>query len=241
MKRLPQPILVEESAGCLIVNKPGGLLTQAPPGIDSQEARLKLFLKLRDQKTGKVYLGVPHRLDRPASGIMLFAKNIRAARRLAAQFQQRVVGKTYWAVVEGEMRDDRGTWRDFMRKLPDQARSEITDANTPGSQRAVLHYQVKDRLSGRTWIEIELETGRTHQIRLQAACRGFPILGDALYGSTQQFGPATHDVRKRWIALHARAIEFEHPISHQTVRRHADLFQPWQTVGFDFPKSYVSV
>ena len=130
MKRLPRPILIDESAGCLIDNKPGGLLTQAPPGIDSQEVRIKHFLKTRDQKPGKVYLGVPHRLDRPASGIMLFARNIRAARRLASQFQQRTVKKKYWAVVEGEVPEDRGTWRDFMRKLPDEARSEICESDS---------------------------------------------------------------------------------------------------------------
>src|SRR5690242_5724533 len=101
-----------EDGPCLVVNKPGGLLTQAVPGVDSLEVRIKEVLKKRAGKTqGDVYLGVPHRLDRPVSGVMIFARHVRAARRLAEQFEGRMVRKTYWALVEGEVADDTGVWR----------------------------------------------------------------------------------------------------------------------------------
>ena len=93
-------ILYEEGP-CLVVVKPGGVATQAPPGIDSLEVRVKEFLRVRDSKAGNVYLGVPHRLDRPVSGVMVLARHVRAARRLSDQFEARTVRKTYWAVVEG--------------------------------------------------------------------------------------------------------------------------------------------
>lgn len=218
----------------MIINKPGGLLTQAPPGIDCLELRLKQFLKDRDHLSGKVYLGVPHRLDRPASGILLFAKNPRATKRLAWQFQNRTIEKKYWAVVEGTVAGESGTWVDWMRKLPDQAKSEITNADVPDSKEAILSFQVAGRNATQTWLEIQLHTGRTHQIRLQAAHHGHPILGDELYGSTLPFGSPTNDTRSRWIALHAREIGFEHPTTLESIRLSADLWNPWTQLEFDF-------
>src|SRR5687767_2396364 len=92
-----------EDPDCLVVNKPAGLLTQAPLGIDSLEFRIKRFLQQRDALTGDVYLGVPHRIDRPASGAIVFAKNLKAAQRISKQFESRRVEKSYWALVEGEI------------------------------------------------------------------------------------------------------------------------------------------
>lgn len=224
----------------MVINKPGGLLTQAPPGVDSLESRIKQFLKERDKLSGKVYLGVPHRLDRPASGIMLFAKTPRATKRLAWQFQNRTIDKKYWAVVEGAVEDESGTWVDWMRKLPDEAKSEITNVDVPDSKEAILSFQVASRNATQTWLEIQLHTGRTHQIRLQAAHRGHPIIGDELYGSTLPFGSPTKDTRSRWIALHAREIGFEHPTSLDSIRLLADLWSPWKQLEFDFPEKQVT-
>lgn len=234
MIELPEPDVIAELQGCYVINKPGGLLTQGPPGIDSLELRIKSFVKKRDDKPGKVYLGVPHRLDRPASGVMLFAKNIRAAKRIALQFQERTVTKTYWAVVEGEVLEAAGVWEDSMRKLPDQAKSEVCDADHPKAQHARLSFRVlavKDKMS---WLEIQLETGRTHQIRLQASHRGHPILGDELYKSSAPFGPETLDTRKRWIALHARTIGFEHPMTQEQMEFSAELADHWGQLPFEF-------
>lgn len=232
MVDLPEPSIIADLQGCYVVNKPGGLLTQGPPGIDSLELRIKHFIRTRDAKTGKVYLGVPHRLDRPASGVMVFAKNIRASRRLAAQFRERTIAKKYWAIVEGELSPGQGSLVDWMRKLPDEAKSEICDADHPDAQEAKLKFQVREGDAERTWVEIELETGRTHQIRLQFSNLGHPILGDELYGSKIKFGPESTDFRKRWIALHARSIEFEHPMTKDRLVFNAEVWEDWRSVGF---------
>ncbi len=215
----------------MVVNKPAGLLTQAPPGIDSMESRLKKFLKIREEKPGKVYLGVPHRLDRPVSGAMVFAKNIRATRRLGQQFEFRSVVKKYWAIVEGRPQDAAGEWADYIRKIPGQAKSEVVDENHPDAQLAILKYQVKQEFDGTTLLEIKLETGRTHQIRLQCSSRGLPIVGDVQYNSQISFGEFEPDERKRRIALHARFLKLEHPISNEIVSNTAPLSGPWS----DFP------
>lgn len=219
-------ILYEEGP-CLVVAKPGGVLTQAPPGIDSLGVRIKSFLKVRDSKPGGVYLGVTHRLDRPVSGVMVFAKHVRAARRIAEQFQGRTVQKKYWAVVEGNVMPERGTWRDYTRKIPDVAQAELVEPGHPDGRVAVLHYRVMAHLNETTWLEIELETGRMHQIRVQAASRGHPALGDSQYGSSTAFGPQTDDPRGRWIALHARSLRFRHPMTRETVHQTAPLPEPW--------------
>ena len=160
--------ILYEQGPCLAVAKPPGLLTQAPPGIDSLETRIKSFLIRRENKPGKAYLGVPHRLDRPASGVMVFAKHVRAARRLSEQFEERRVKKVYWACVGGPVAPGEGTWTDFVRKVPGEARAEIVDSHHPEGRVAVLHYRTVQAGTWGAWLEIELETGRTHQIRIQS-------------------------------------------------------------------------
>ena len=219
--------ILYEQGPCLVVVKPPGLLTQAPPGIDSLETRIKSFLKDRENKPGKVYLGVPHRLDRPASGAMVFAKHVRAARRLSEQFERRSVKKVYWGCVEGKVEPAEGTWIDFVRKVPDEARAEVVDSKHPDGRIAVLHYRTLDTGTWGSWLEIELETGRTHQIRIQAASRGYPVLGDAQYGSGVAFGPQPADPRLRAIALHARSLEFEHPMTREDVSVEAPTPDSW--------------
>lgn len=232
---LPHPEFLYEEGAVMVVNKPSGLLTQAPPGIDSMELRIKSYLKRRDEKPGKVYVGVPHRLDRPASGAMVFVKNVRAARRLTEQFQARSVTKTYWAVVAGQVAEESGVWIDSMRKVPGEARSELVAADHPDAQHAELEFRVVAQTENLTWLEINLGTGRTHQIRLQAAGRGHPIVGDALYGSNIQLGPDQPDHRLRPIALHARRLVFEHPIAHHCVDSVAPVPVGWRELPFAFP------
>jgi 23S rRNA pseudouridine1911/1915/1917 synthase len=222
--------LLYEQGPCLVVVKPGGLATQAPPGIDSLEVRVKEFLRTRDGKTGKVYLGIPHRLDRPVSGVMVLARHVRAARRLAEQFEARTVSKKYWAAVEGEVSPAAGTWTDYLRKIPDAAQVEVVSAEHPDGRLAVLHYRVLASDGRMSWLEIDLETGRMHQIRVQAASRSHPIVGDAQYGAVMPFGPATDDFRQRWIALHARSLEFRHPMTREFVSQTAPLPAAWQAL-----------
>ncbi len=174
-------ILYEEGP-CLVVCKPPGLPTQAPPGIDSLEVRIKTFLKQRDAPPHEVYLGVPHRLDRPASGAIVFATRRRAAQKLARQFEHREIKKIYWACVENRPDPPAGTWRDHLRKVYGKPQAEVVAADHPEGRVAVLHYRTMATTLSGAWLEIELETGRTHQIRIQAASRGHPVLGDFQYG-----------------------------------------------------------
>jgi len=230
------PDIILEQGPCLLVCKPGGLLTQGPPGVDSLEFRIRRFLGRRDsQPENKVYVGVPHRLDRPVSGAMVFAKNLPASQLIARQFKDRTVIKKYWAVVEGELEDDAGIWIDWMRKIPDQAKSEIVARRQPTALEAKLRFFVIQRHNNKTWMEIHLETGRTHQIRLQTSHHKHPVVGDVLYGAETAFGPQTDDLRSRWIALHSRFLEIEHPLEKTPIRVECPVFEYWSELGFCFP------
>lgn len=209
--------ILHEEGPCLAVCKPPGLPTQAPPGIDSLEVRIKTFLKQRDAPPHEVYLGVPHRLDRPASGAMVFATRRRAAHKLSLQFEHREVKKVYWACVEGRPDPPEGAWQDYLRKVYGKPLAEVVAADHPEARLAVLRYRTIGSTPWGSWLEIELETGRTHQIRIQAASRGHPLLGDSLYGSTIPFGPQFADERLLAIALHARTLSFTHTTSKQLV------------------------
>ncbi|MEM7314935.1 MAG: RNA pseudouridine synthase [Planctomycetota bacterium] len=213
---------------CIVANKPPGILTQSPPGIDSLERLVREYVKQRENKDGKIYLGVPHRLDRPASGAIVFGRHIRATRRLSEQFEKRTVRKTYWALVpRSDNLPENGTWEDRLRKIPGRSFVEVVDANHPDGKHAVLHFRRVQDHEESTLLEIELETGRTHQIRVQLASRGFPILGDDQYGSNVTFGPAFDDPRDRAIALHARTLEFDHPMTKERVTITAETDENW--------------
>src|SRR5438105_2263171 len=137
----PLEILFEDNH-CLAVAKPAPLLTQGVPAgdIPTLESQIKAYLKERYNKPGNVYLGIPHRLDRPVSGVVLFARNTKAARRLAEQFQKHQVTKVYWAILDGEVLPVEGDWEDWLRKLPEEARTEHVMPDVPGARHALLHY-----------------------------------------------------------------------------------------------------
>ena len=253
---------------CLVINKPAGILTQAPAGIDSLEVQVKAFYRAREQKEGDIYLGLPHRLDRPVSGAIVFARHVRAAQRLSSQFENRTVTKIYWAVVEGEVADDEGVWTDHLHKRHGMPQSIVVPADDPRGKIAIMRYRVRGRYiadpfraggaeavltanfggtesrnvgpspegwARYTWLEIELETGRTHQIRVQCASRGHAVVGDAQYGSTRQFGEQFADERLRAIALHARQLGFNHPMTRAPVDILAPLPPAWsELLGREF-------
>jgi 23S rRNA pseudouridine1911/1915/1917 synthase len=229
----PLTILFEDNH-CLAVAKPAGLLTQGvPAGVPTLEAQVKAYLKERYHKPGNVYLGIPHRLDRPVSGVVLFARNTKAARRLAEQFQDRQVTKVYWAAVEGDVQPEEGTWEDWMRKLPEEARSEKAQPGEPGAKPATLRYRRLQACDGGTLLEVRPETGRMHQIRLQASLRGWPVRGDQLYGAKLPFGPPAELPRDRLVALHARSLTFLHPIRYEPLTVVAPLPAVWRAIGVD--------
>lgn len=199
----------------IAVNKPAPLLTQGPPGVPSLEALVKEYIKQKYEKPAGVYLGIPHRLDRPVSGVVLFARNSKAAARVAEQFRLHTVEKTYWTIVEGEVAGETGEWRDFLHKIETEARVEVVEPTAPGAKEAITQYRVVKRGPGRTLLELTPRTGRMHQLRVQAAKNGHPILGDELYGSTLPFGPAAKLPRDRIVALHARRLSLTHPFSKE--------------------------
>jgi RluA family pseudouridine synthase len=224
----------------LVINKPAGILTQAPAGIDSLEVQVKAFYREREAKEGNIYLGLPHRLDRPVSGAIVFARHVRAAQRLSTQFENRTVTKVYWAVVEGDVADEEGTWTDHLHKRHGMSQSIVVPADDPRGKVAIMRYRVRGRgqaaedAEGRyTWLEIELETGRTHQIRVQCASRGHAVIGDVQYGAKLAFGEQFADERLRGIALHARQLGFNHPMTSEAVDVIAPLTAAW--AAFSLP------
>ena len=169
---VPDFEILYEEGPCLAINKPAGLLTQAPRWVDSLERRIKKYLCENEGRPENGYLGIPHRLDRPVSGVILFGKHSRAAHRLAKQFEKREVKKRYWAVVAGTVEPSTGTWIDFMRKIPDVPQGEIVPEDHPDARKGILHYTVLQTVTfpntsaspiQATLLEIELETGRSNR------------------------------------------------------------------------------
>src|SRR4051795_1878006 len=227
----PELEILYDNGPCLVVNKPSGVLTQAPAGIDSMEVRVKAFYREREQKEGNIYLGVPHRLDRPVSGAIVFARHVRAAQRLSTQFENRTVTKVYWAIVEGDVQPDEGRWTDHLHKRHGMPQSIVVPEGDPRGKIAIMRYRVLGRIDGvGTSLEVELETGRTHQIRVQSASRNHPVIGDAQYGSTRSFGEQFEDERLRAIALHARQLGFNHPMTNEPVDVIAPTPTTWEAI-----------
>lgn len=167
----------------LVVHKPAGIATQAAHGIESLETILRGQLADRTD-----YLAFPHRLDRPVSGVILVATGKRAARLLSDQFASRKVTKIYLAWVSGKVpSEELGDWVDHLRKVTDQSRSEIVKPGTEGGQVAETEASLRayDPATNRSLLELSPRTGRMHQLRLQTAHRGFPIIGDWQYGGTR--------------------------------------------------------
>lgn len=213
------PILYEEPH-FLLINKPAGLFSQAAGEIDSVQQRLIAQLKHRDQHPGEPFVGLPHRLDRGTSGVMLIARNQRALKRFGEQFHSRKIDKRYLALVEGEYPCDTELWEDHLRKIDDHPQAEIVAAGTAGAKPARASIQCLYRGEGTSLLQVQLETGRMHQIRVQAAARGFPVVGDRMYGSRLEFAreaqAAADDHPHPPLALHAWALGFHHP---QSARR----------------------
>lgn len=234
--------IVFEHPWFLVVNKPTDLLTQAVEGIPSVQTTLVSQL-ISNQPTGPTpFIGIPHRLDRVTTGVMVVARNQRALRRLSEQFAARRVRKKYHAIVETtdeirtlECGERQLRWVDYLRKIPDESRGEICDSSVDGAREAVLSFRrlgnqhLCNRTEGFSLVEIELETGRMHQIRLQFASRGAPVVGDSLYGSHVHW--IEGEFRQPPIALHARSLEFFHPQTAEKLFFEADYPEFWPTSG----------
>jgi 23S rRNA pseudouridine1911/1915/1917 synthase len=216
----PLEVLFEDNH-CLAVAKAAGISSAHFQGREETLDRIaKAYLKEKYRKPGNVFLGIVHRLDKPVSGVLLFARTSKAAARLAEQFRAGTVEKIYWAVVEGTVPRMAGTLEDWLVKNQTVGRVEVVEPRSKGARQALLHFQRRAVHGGWSWLEIRPQTGRTHQLRVQLAHHGWPIVGDARYGAVQTFGPA--------IALHARSLTFLHPIRHEPITITAELPRTWR-------------
>jgi 23S rRNA (cytosine1962-C5)-methyltransferase len=199
----PEAIVFEDE-DLLVIDKPAGIASQSarPDRPDDIVARLKAYLGARDGRAAdRVYLGIHQRLDRDTSGILLFTKRTEANSSIAKQFEKRSLKKRYVAGVEGWPKDRRSVTLDDLLAKGDGGRMEVVSKRVKSGQRAITHVRVRTRTASRTLLDLVLETGRTHQARVQLAHAGAPIAGDPIYG-----GP-----RAPRLLLHASAIELEHP------------------------------
>jgi len=216
--------ILYEDNHLLALNKPAGLPTMGVTADrDSLLAQGKAYLKRQYQKPGNVYLGAMSRLDAPVSGVVLFARTSKAAARLTEQFRTRAVEKIYWALVSGEVEPASGQMVDLVRPDERHRRMHRTSIAGPGTQEARLSYRRLALLATGTLVEVCLETGRKHQIRLQMSGRGWPVLGDRKYGSERPF--------PQGIALHSRRLIFSHPTRDERIELVAPLPPSWLKLG----------
>ncbi|MEX2188639.1 MAG: RluA family pseudouridine synthase [Pirellulales bacterium] len=225
MARAPFAIIYEDNH-LLVVAKPPDVPTM---GVTDNRASVlsmaRSYVKHRDNKPGNVYLGVVSRLDTPVSGVLLLAKTSKAASRLTEQFRDRDVSKTYWAIVEGKLARPKGKLVDFLGHDDRAQRMGVVGEKTPQAKRAVLTYRRMKAMVKGTLLEIRLETGRKHQIRVQLSHVGHPILGDRKYGGRQPF--------PKGIALHGRRLEIVHPVLHMPMEFVAPLPPSWRRWGVE--------
>jgi len=206
----------------IVVVKEKNVLSQADNTHDIDMLTIiKKYLKEKYNKPGNVYLGLVHRLDRPVSGIMVFAKTSKAASRLSDQVRKKEIKKTYMAVVKGIIKKDEDTFVDYLLKL-DNGNTIVTTKDN--GKESVLTYKVLKRNyeKNETLVSIDLKTGRHHQIRVQFASRGYPLCGDQRYGKSD----------KTQIALCAYKLEFIHPTTKQLMK--FEIEKPLDTYWTDF-------
>lgn len=202
----PNLDILYEDNHLFILRKPANLLVHGDKSGDKSLYEMgREYIKVVYNKPGNVYLGMVHRLDRPVSGVIAFTKTSKAAARVAKQFQSKTTQKRYWAIVEGKVPES-GTLKDYMDRR--EATSFITSEKK--GKYAELSYKRLGFANNRSWVEVDLKTGRHHQIRLQFSHIGHPIIGDFRYGSKIKFP-------KKSIALHAYYLELIHPTKQEPI------------------------
>ena len=220
--------VVYEDNHIIIVNKTANEIVQGDKTGDIPLSEMvKTYLKEKYQKPGNVFVGVPHRLDRPVSGLVVFAKTGKALSRLNEMFRTGQVGKTYWAVVKNFPPSCEAELTHYLVRNEKQNKSYAYDKEVPNSKLAKLHYKLIGRSENYFLLEVLLMTGRHHQIRCQLAKIGCPIKGDLKYGAPRSNPDGS-------ICLHARRVKFVHPVSKQVIEIEAAVPSGnlWQ--GFDF-------
>ncbi|MCA1803492.1 MAG: RluA family pseudouridine synthase [Rhodothermaceae bacterium] len=217
----PTPKIYYEDNHLLVVHKPENIPVQEDKSGDTDLLNtLKAYIGQKYSKPGKVFLGLVHRLDRPVHGIIVFARTSKAASRLSDQFRNRTVVKKYLVIVEGRA-DKTGRLEHVLDKDHENNKVTVHPAGSGKGKLAVLHYRLISHKNGLSLIEVELETGRPHQIRVQLTASGLPVWGDYKYGKIQPDG--------RRIALMSYILEFDHPTREERLRFEADkpAGEPW--------------
>ena len=203
--------VVYEDNHIIIVNKQSGEIVQGDKTGDTPLSDIvKQYIKEKYNKPGNVFLGVVHRLDRPVSGLVVFAKTSKALSRLNEMFRTGDVHKTYWAIVKKNDIAPEGTLTDWLTRNERQNKSYAHNREVPGAKKAVLSYKVRSMSDNYMLLEVRLMTGRHHQIRCQLAHMGCPIKGDLKYGSPRSNPDGS-------ISLMSRRVEFVHPVSKETI------------------------
>lgn len=203
--------VVYEDNHIIIVNKTASEIVQGDKTGDVPLSEtVKQYLKEKYHKPGNVFIGVTHRLDRPVSGLVVFAKTSKALSRLNEMFKNSEVKKTYWAIVKQTPAETEGELVNYLVRNEKQNKSYAYDAEKPGSKKAILHYRLIARSDNYSLLEVDLKTGRHHQIRCQLAKMGCPIKGDLKYGFPRSNPDGS-------ICLHARRVRFVHPVSKELI------------------------
>ena len=203
--------VVYEDNHIIIVNKTASEIVQGDKTGDVPLSEtVKQYLKEKYHKPGNVFIGVTHRLDRPVSGLVVFAKTSKALSRLNEMFKNSEVKKTYWAIVKQTPAETEGELVNYLVRNEKQNKSYAYDTEKPGSKKAVLHYRLIARSDNYSLLEVDLKTGRHHQIRCQLAKMGCPIKGDLKYGFPRSNPDGS-------ICLHARRVRFVHPVSKELI------------------------
>lgn len=203
--------ILYEDNHIIIINKKAGEIVQGDKtGDPSLCDTLKQFLKEKYNKPGNVFIGLPHRLDRPVSGVVVFAKTSKALERLNEMFRSGAVKKTYWAITKEQPKESEADLSHWILRNEKMNKSFAYIKEVKGSKHALLHYRHISSSGNYNLLEIELKTGRHHQIRCQLSAIGCPIKGDLKYGAKRSNPDGS-------ISLHARCIEFIHPVSKETI------------------------
>ena len=204
--------VVYEDNHIVVVNKTSSEIVQGNKTDDTPLSEMvKQYLKEKYNKPGNVFIGVTHRLDRPVSGLVVFAKTSKALPRLNEMFRNGEVKKTYWAIVKECPKETEGELVHYLVRNEKQNKSYAYDKEVKNSKKAVLHYKLIGHSQNYYLLEVDLKTGRHHQIRCQLAKMGCPIKGDLKYGSPRSNPDGS-------ICLHARTVQFVHPVSKEMIR-----------------------
>lgn len=212
------PQILFEDNHLIIVNKPPGMLVQW----DKDRVTIPLeelareYIREQKQKEGNVYVGLPHRIDRPTSGIVILCRTSKSLERMCELFVQKDIHKTYWAIINKGDLPEEGHWIQWLRKNESHNKSSVSNIEKEGWKRAELKYKIIGSLEKYQLVSIELMTGRHHQIRAQFASHGYPIRGDIKYGYKRPNEDGYFD-------LHSRYIQFIHPVTKEEIKIEAPM------------------